>query len=354
MSTNVWVGVFAVVLLGGGMVAFTQFRASSEREAEVAGVLAEVEDQVGFVLSPSDAFDSEQGRVVLRSLRRVRASQDDRRLGLAEARLLLALGQVRDAWEIVRPLATEPGADVESQAVGAAVAARLGAETGDVGMLGQAAAMARRYADGMGDEAARVLAWQLAFRAGDAEGMVAAAESLLAAGGKGSALVEGLSVGLGEVLAQRLGIDPAALGGGAVETALSRITAQGKRALSLRELDELASRFQVAPPELELIAARRALEAFGELGPQDRRGGEAENLLRDAVRRVNLALAAVPSSADARAVAVLALLFTRESFGLDADASARFRGHLEWLLSSGPKTHVQRPVWEQLLRDGGR
>ncbi|MEY2982299.1 MAG: hypothetical protein RL562_2526 [Planctomycetota bacterium] len=354
MSTNVWIGVFAVVLLGGGMVAFTQFRAEAAREAEVAGVLAEVADQVGLVLSPSESFDPEQGRVVLRSLRRVRDVQDDRRLGLAEAQLLLALGQVRDAWDLVRPLATEPGADVESQAVGASVAARLGAETGDVGLLGQAAAMARRYAEGMGDGNARILTWQLAFRVGDAEAMVAAGDALLEAGGSGAALVTGLSSGLAEVLAQRLGLDPAAADSGPVQVALGRLGAQGKGRPSVRELDELAARFPAAPPELELVAARRALEEFGELAPADRRGGEAENLLRDAVRRIEQALLAVPSSADARAVAVLALLFTRESFGLDPTDAARFQGHLEWLLANGPKTHVQRAVWEQLARDVGR
>ena len=136
--------------------------------------------------------------------------------------------------------------------------------------------------------------------------------------------------------------------------ALARVVAQGTGRPTIRDLDELAARFVVVPPELELVAARRSLEAFGDLPQEGRRGGEAENLLRDALRRIELALASVPSSADARAVAVLAHLFMSESFGLDPDAASRFRGHLSWLLASGPKTHVQRPVWEQLARDAGR
>jgi hypothetical protein len=354
MSANLWVGVGAVVLLGGGMLAFTQFRAAAEREAEIAGLVSEVEDQVGALFEPATDFDPDQGRTVLRSLRRARDAEDHVELALSEARLLLALGQVRDAWGIVRPFAIEPGSALEPQAIGAVVAARLGAESGDVGLLGQAGALARRYADGTGSEPARILAWQLAFRVGNPEEMAAAGEDLLAAGGSGSVLVQAIASPLGELLAQRLGVDTAAGAGGSVAEAISRVIAQGSGRSTVRELDELSARFHEAPSELELVAARRALEAFGELAAANQRGGEAENLLRDALRRVELSLRAVPSSADARAVAVLAHLFMRESFGLDPDAVARFRGHLDWLLASGPKTHLQRPVWEQLARDVGR
>lgn len=354
MSANLWVGVGAVVLLGGSMVAFTQFRASAEREAEIAGLVSEVASQVGPVFEPAADFDPDLGRGVLRQLRRARESNDVADLALAEARLLLALGQAREAWDVVRPLATEPGAEAMPQAVGAVVAARLGAESGDDGLIGQAQSFARRYADETGEAPARVLEWQLAFRAGDAEGMAAAGDALVAASGTGAALVSALSASLGELLAQRLGVESSAAGEGPVQASIARVVAQGRSRPSIRDLDELAARFAVVPPELELVAARRALEAFGDLPQDGRRGGEAENLLRDALRRVELALASVPSSADARAVAVLAHLFMSESFGLDPDAESRFRGHLSWLLSSGPKTHVQRAVWEQLARDTGR
>ena len=354
MTANLWVGVGAVVLLGGGMVAFTQFRAAAERDAEVAGLVAEVASQVGPVFEPAADFDPDLGRGVLRQLRRVRESNDVADLALAESQLLLALGQAREAWDVVRPLATEPGAEAMPQAVGAVVAARLGAESGDEGLIGQAQSFARRYADETGEAQARVLEWQLAFRAGDPEGMAAAGESLVASAGVGADLVAALSGPLGELLGQRLGVDVSAGGGSPVQAALARVVAQGTGRPTIRDLDELAARFVVVPPELELVAARRSLEAFGDLPQEGRRGGEAENLLRDALRRIELALASVPSSADARAVAVLAHLFMSESFGLDPDAASRFRGHLSWLLASGPKTHVQRPVWEQLARDAGR
>jgi hypothetical protein len=338
----------AVVLLGGGSVAFVLLRDAREREARIAGLVAEVDAELSGAQPP----DAELLRNLLQRLRPAVEQTADPRLEIAEGRLLLALGRTQQAWESIRPLATAPGAEASALELGSRVLARIHAETGEDPIGRQALAMANEHARQVGSAESLRLAWQLAYRVGEAERFAALSEEIVADGREPEdELVRATARVLGGFLADRLGVDRTAVRPGAAGVAgdLAVVEGLAGEAPTVEALDELLLRFAEPPPEIEIVAVTRLLEEFGALEGDAARSGRAENLLRDARRRIDTVLARTPTNVDARHLAVVAGIGMQQSFGLDEDAARSYRGHLQWLVTSAPPRHAQRALWQALL-----
>lgn len=352
MSSRLIGALIAILVLGGGSIAFIVLRAQSERADRVADVLRAVDAEL------ASSHDPESLRLVLRQIRNVRAEDPDTALRIAEARVLLELGRTQEAWDSVRPLATAPGAADDALRVGALVLTRLHAESGDVATARQALAMADEHARRTGSSASRFLAWQLAYRAGDIGAFAALSTEIVDSEEQPFADAVRAAVGpMAGALADRIGLDRDELkstaegDAGSLATAMALAEEPPARAA---EIDDLDARFEGGVPELEVVAATRVLEEYGAMSPEEARGARAESLLRDALRRINVVLDRYPASVEARHVAVVALIGLRQSFDLDDEQLVRYRGHLEWLVRNAPETHVQRPLWRRLLSDLGR
>lgn len=339
------IGVGAVLLLGGGSVAFVLLRDRAARAERLATVLRDVDAELAA------EHDPESARLALKRVRDLRAEDDAPALSVAESRLLLALGRAQEAWDVLRTTALAPGASAAAIGAAAEVLARLHAMSGDEKVGAQALAMAEDHHRRTGSSASRMLAWQLAHRVGDLDAWIVLSQAIAAAEEPPfEAAVRATAPVLAGMLANRLGIaDPAAAAAdspGARLTAVAALATDGP--VSVAGLDRIHGAFPEPVPELELVAVFRLLDDYAAAAEAER-STTGDELLRDALRRSRQLLDMTPASVEARHVAVVALLALQRSGGLDDDQRSRLTGHLQWLLRNAPVGHTQRPLWQTLI-----
>ena len=344
MNKRVLLAAGAVVVLGGGSLAFVLWRAASERAAQVEQLVAAVASELAV-----DQPDLDDLRTLLRQVRTAAETDPRAEFALAEAELLVALGRAKEAWSRIEILATAPGAVDQTITVGARVAAAAHAATGVDSIGRQALALADDSARRGGDRDAAFLAWQMALRIGDADAFVARTNAAFGtdAEGVGARTIRATARVLGELLATRLGFDLGGMGGVAAAGPLKEVLAKAPKT-ERRSLEELLADWKLAPPELEIAVAATVFDELGAVGVNASDLSEVERLLRVVVSRAESALAALPSSSDARSVTVIAYAGLRQTVGLGADDVTRLRGHLRWLFENASPAHAARPVWVAL------
>ncbi|MFO1051861.1 MAG: hypothetical protein U1F36_06570 [Planctomycetota bacterium] len=349
MKKRVLAAVAVVVVLGGGSVAFVIWRSAHEKSEQVRALLGEVRDELA---SPTSTTEDRRG--LLKRLVALQEENKDVALVMAEGEVLVSLGRAQEGWKTVEPSVTAAGASAEAVAIGARVAAATYAATGDATLGRQALALATESERGAGGAAAGFLAWQLAFRVGDVDAWSRRSLDVVQAGaGEGDArvIVECGRV-LAELLASRTGFDTSLPDHGGLRGPLAEVIDKAPKATA-HQLEQLALSRGGTCPELEIAIAMATLDGLGQVGAAVSDANETERSLRSALDRVESAVRAVPSSLEARHIAVIALAGLRQVSGLSAEDTTRLRAYLRWLLENGPTAHGARPVWEAIQRSLG-
>lgn len=347
-NRRVLAAAITVAVLGGGSVAFVMWRSTAEREERVQTLVDAVASELALEKpEPADLRD------LLRDVRARNETDPHTALRLAEAELLVALGRQGEAWNVLAPLVLAPGVSSEITRVGARVASAYHAISGDPAIGRHALAFASDHAVGHGDgseaDAAyfRALAWQSAFRLGDATAWAEATSAALVESASGADVraIRLLARPLAGLLAARLGVDLSSASD-AQASALGSIVRDAP-ASARRAVEDAMDAWPASRAELDLALAAMTIEELGAVGGANA-DAEVERQLRGALERCELALAAQPSSCDARHVAVIAYAGLRQAYGLRDDDLTRLRGHLRWLMGNAPQSHAARPVWQQL------
>ena len=339
-----WAALVAVLVLAGLAVGFVLWRDAARERAAVTALLTAVDAELGA----GEPDRSEAGRL-LREVREIRARSSDPALARAEARLLLGVGRVDDAWRLLAPRADSPLADVEDLALGARLVARLHAATGEEARAGAALRLAGRWHGAVPAVEPAFLAWQVAYRSGGVAEWWHWREVLLTAhAGTPEAELARLSCyEFAQLLARRHGVSGPVdeFERVARELADSEAGLAAQRTLECREegeslrveqLEQLAERFTGAPPpELRLLLAMAAIAT-----------SEAEAVRRgaDVVREI---IREVPSWIEPRHVAVVAAFGLTQGGELDPAEREVALGHLKWLLQNSAGDARQRQ-WQQL------
>lgn len=347
MSPRILGAVLAIVLLGGGSVAFVMWRAGSAEDETRTALLAEAELELGR----PDAQRADLTRLLSRVDAGTAATERPHPdLVRMKARIQLALGRAAKAWETIGPVATTPGARPEDVWVAARVAARRYAESASERLGRQALGLARDAAQAMQSPEAAFLAWQVAYRLDAGQDWVELSRDLLAAhpGSLEADTVDALRHFLALHMLQRRGValdipaleklrddarasaDDRALSGEALDTM------EAFKAVDVALVRSLENRWGIhsTPPELLVLVARGEL-ARGEQAQDRGRIGEAVDILRGVLEDV-------PTFIEARHLLALA------HYGLGETESQR--AHLRWLLEHAPKDDVRRTLWQTQLR----
>jgi len=165
--------IAAIVVLGGGGVAFVVLRAAAEAGQARADLIRAVDVELGTNVPDRD----ELGRLV-KELKRAIDADPHAELIRALARVQRALGRAAEAWATIEAAATQPGSPPEDVLVGAQVLADLHAETGELARGQQARGLARTAFELDGRPGSAFLAWQCAYRTDDVEAWIELDEAL--------------------------------------------------------------------------------------------------------------------------------------------------------------------------------
>jgi hypothetical protein len=291
-------GIAATLLLGGGGVAFVLFQQHAAREEQIEQIRSSVQLELERERRDTGAMQAELRRVVA-----ARRDADDPRLLLLEAKLLLALGRVQQAWDVVGNLALATAGPAEALDVGARVLEAWHAQSGDPAKAEQAFALAEQHAQRTGSAESAFRAWQCAHRAGRPRDAGRLAEALAQ---------EHADTLHGRLVAKLARFDPEASRGEA------------------DELLRLEREFVEPPPELTIA---RALLVLADPGDVD---------LRGAVDTLERLLDRMPALLEARA----AIVIGHHRLGATADRDH----HLRWLLQHAPEQDARRETWARLLQ----
>jgi hypothetical protein len=327
----------AILVFGGGAAWFVVHRAAAAADEQRQTLLAAVEAELA-----SEELDRASAARVLRDLRTAQADTPDPDLRRAEARLEMALGRAGDAWTTIGTVATGPDASTEDLEVGARVLARLHAERGSETDGRQALAIAREHARRTASVESQFLAWQLAYRVGDAAAFVELDRALLeaAADRPEGRTAKSIHHFLATHLADRRGLTGdleqfAVLAADERapedERALSRFAVESvddARGVDESALEALRRQWTDPPPELLVLIAIGRISS----------GAEAD--LHYAMDILRVVLDQVPSSIEARHAAAIA----HHGLGETAERNAQLR----WLLSNSSTQDSRRRVWMEL------
>lgn len=165
--SRVLAGVAAAVLLVGGSLGFLAWRERQRTEERVTTLLRDVERELAADPRAMESRDALSGLV-----RRVGSDplgEQDPRLVRARARLELALGRPRNAWDLLQASATSADATVDDLALGARISARMADLAGDRAQMERALVLAERAANARAEREDLSFAWRVASRLGRAE-----------------------------------------------------------------------------------------------------------------------------------------------------------------------------------------
>jgi hypothetical protein len=297
----------ALLALAGAGLLWQQVAAARQRAADRTQLLADVAAETG----KPEPDGSELSRLAAR-LQKQEDAHTAADLIVAVARIELARDRPDRAFALLDPIASAPGAAPADQRLAAVVqlrrhAAGLSDVVRAAGALRQVIAFAEAaYAESR-DAADLLMAWQAAVRLPDAERSAQFAE---------------------QIVRDHAGTPAALL------VALQRDFAPE---LPRERIDAVRREFDVAPPELDAMAALVALQ-----------GGD----VAAAVAIVEPLLARAAGVVDVRIAAALVLhaCVAGSDAGSEARAGwvARRDAQLDWLREHAPADHAMRPTWQAM------
>lgn len=211
MKRSALLAAIGVVAVAGGGAAlwFVSWSNRTAEEKHLAALCSEVAGEIRRT-----PVDLEACRALWEKLGREPGRNHDPRLVRGRVELMLLLGKpTQQAWDVLEPVVTRQDAGPEDLLLGARVLERRHAETGDVSLAFRGSLLVKQHFDATGNVESLLMAWLLAFRAGDKQ-TTSRLASLMAAEFADSVparLVAGLTAFFDSYLGRPRGVDKEAL-----------------------------------------------------------------------------------------------------------------------------------------------